>query len=227
MKNEIEVWIVDNEPIFTKGLCKILNDHNIQNIKEYNSPKLALNILRSGELPDLILLDINMGELNGVEMAKIITSEFPSIKIIGLSTYKGEVLIANMLDAGAVAYLAKDSETEDLYEALDHVISEGFHYSPEVLKIINNRMIKAGNNNRSRFDENFLTSREKEILVLICLQKKTAEIAEKLFISERTVEGHRNNLLQKTGSTNSIGLLTFALQVGLIDLDYIDLNIKP
>lgn len=225
MKNDVEVWIVDNEAIFTNGLAKIINDHGIENVREFNSPNLALETLKTGELPDLILLDINMDELNGVEMAKLLTNEFPSIKIIGLSTYKGEVLIANMLDAGAVAYLPKDSEMEELYEAIDHVLSEGFHYSADVLKIINNRIIKSGSKNRSRFDENYLTKREKEILILICLQKKTADIAEQLFISERTVEGHRNNLLQKTNSNNSIGLITFALKTNLIDLDFIDLNL--
>ena len=227
MKNEVEIWIIDNEPIFTNGLSTILKDHGYTSIREFNSPNKAIESLQQAEkVPSLVLLDINMDELNGIEMAKIISTNYPTIKIIGLSTYKGEVLIANMLDAGAVSYLAKDSEMEELYNTIDHVISEGFYYSPDILKIINNRMIKSGSKNRSRFDDNFLTKREKEILVLICLQNKTFDIAEKLFISERTVEGHRNNLLQKTNSTNSIGLITFALKTNLIDLDFIDLHLK-
>ena len=225
MKTNPLIWIIDNEPLFTNGMCRLLKEKGLKQITEFNSPQTALEELKSStDIPELVLLDINMPEISGIELAKILKMDFPMIKVVGLSSYKSEILIANMLDAGAVAFLPKDSELNHLYDSIDHVLEYGFYYSSDVLRVINSRILHSKGTNKSQYDENFLTKREKEILLLICLQKKTTEIAEKLFISERTVEGHRNNLIQKTNSVNSIGLITYAFRAGIIDLDYIDLN---
>lgn len=159
-----------------------------------------------------------MPEINGVEATKIIHNAFPNIKIIALTSYNTKAFIMNMIAVGAVAYLIKNSTPQQLLLTIKEVADKGFYYTEDVLKIIQVEDLGT-KSTKSFFDANFLTARELEVLKLICAQKSTAEIAELLFISPRTVEGHRNNLLLKSESKNMAGLVVFAIQNDLIMLD--------
>jgi DNA-binding NarL/FixJ family response regulator len=164
-------------------------------------------------------MDLKMPLLNGVEATKIIRNDFPEIKIIALTSYNTDTFIANMIHVGASSYLIKNATPNEMIETINEVARKGFYYNDAVLKIINDNSFSK--KNKSKLDEDFITNREKEVLQLICEQKSTAEIAEILFISPRTVEGHRNNMMLKSESKNIAGLVVFAIQNQLVTLQRI------
>jgi DNA-binding NarL/FixJ family response regulator len=228
MEEKIKIIIADDEVLFQQGISFILSrEKNIEICKEVNDGKQLMDFLNSvDDLPDIILMDLKMPFINGVEATKLISTKFPTIKIIALTSYNTDSFIANMIHVGAVSYLVKNATPAEMIETINEVYQKGFYYNESVLKVINDGLISTSNKSKlikSIFSEDYLTNREKEILKLICLQYSTAEIAEKIFISPRTVEGHRNSLLLKTESRNVAGLVVFAIQNKVIDFDELSL----
>jgi DNA-binding NarL/FixJ family response regulator len=219
MKESIKIALVDDEILFRKGIAFLLQrEKNIAIIFEASDGSELITFLKSADkLPDIIIMDLKMPVINGVEATKIIHKEFPEIKIIALTSYDSKAFIANMIDVGAVSYLIKNATPKELLLTINEVASKGFYYTDYVKKIIQDNLL-THKKNKSNFDTTFLTAREVEVLQLICDQKSTSEIADLLFISPRTVEGHRNNLLLKTESRNSAGLVVFAIQNEIISL---------
>jgi len=217
--NKIKLLLADDEELFRKGISFLLQrQDNIQILYEANNGSEVVEYLKSSSIhPDIILMDLKMPMLNGVEATKLINKEFPSIKIIALTSYNTKSFIANMIEIGAASYIVKNSSPEEMITTINQVIEKGFYYNEEVLNVIQENLIT---NNRKNifFEEVILTKREREILELICYQNSTQQIADKLFISPRTVEGHRNNLLLKTDSQNSAGLVVFAIQNKIVIL---------
>ena len=220
-KSIIKIVLVDDEVLFRKGISFLLErEANIEVMHEVSNGLELISFLKeSTQLPDIIITDLKMPVLNGVEATKIIHKEFPQIKIIALTSYDSKSFIANMIDIGAVSYIVKNATPEELLRTIHEVATKGFYYNNTVLKIIHDNAMNS-KNYKSKFDNSFLTSRELEVLQLICDQKTTIEIGEKLFISPRTVEGHRNNLLLKTESRNSAGLVVFAIQNEIATINF-------
>lgn len=219
MAKEINIVLVDDEALFRKGLAFILDrEPNISIQFEASNGQELIDFLRTTSIhPDIIITDLKMPVVNGVEATKIIHKEFPEIKIIALTSYDTKSFIANMIDIGAASYMLKNAAPAELIFTLNEVAEKGFYYSENVLKVIREVKI-SGNNYKSALDKSLLSERELEVLQLICQQKNAAEIGEILFISPRTVEGHRNNLLLKTDSRNLAGLVVFAIQNELVKL---------
>lgn len=215
MKNNIKVLLVDDEVLFRKGIAFILErEEDIEVIYEASNGKELIDFLETTtEHPDIILTDLKMPLLNGVEATKLIHVNFPNIKIIALSSYDSKSFVANMIDVGAVSYLVKNATPQQLLKTIREVHNVGFYYNNYVMEVIKETVLDGAN---KRPFEIVLTNRENEVLQLICDQKTTAEIAEILFLSPRTVEGHRNNLLLKTTSKNIAGLVVFAIQNKII-----------
>ena len=157
--------------------------------------------------------------LNGVEATKIIHKEFPVIKIIALTSYNTDSFIANMINVGASSYLVKNATPAEMILTVNEVADKGFYYNELVMQVIHQEIISTSQSAKSKLDEDFLTNREREVLELICKQLSTAEIADKLNISPRTVEGHRNNLILKTQSKNMAGLVVFAIQNKIVNIN--------
>src|SRR5690606_6942639 len=128
------------------------------------------------------------------EATKLIHANYPSIKVIALTSYNTKPFIANMIQVGAVSFIVKNASPKEMLHTIAEVDSKGFYYNDHVMQIIHEDML-VNKSTKSRFDTDYFTAREQKILSLICEQKSTPEIAEILFISPRTVEGHRNNLL--------------------------------
>lgn len=214
----INVVIADDEELFRVGMVYILSrDENINIMYEASDGKELVNFLESCTLlPDIIITDIKMPELNGVEATKIISHEYPEIGIVALTTYNTKSFIRNMISVGASAYLVKNSSPEKVLHTIKQVYHKGFYYDNNVMKILNDASTSKNENETSVFDENFLTPREREILEFICKQFTTHEIADQLYISPRTVEVHRKNLLDKTKVKNIAGLVIFAIMNDLI-----------
>ncbi|MEC4004338.1 response regulator transcription factor [Flavobacterium sp. SUN052] len=219
----IKILLVDDEILFRKGIYFLLQrEENIEIIHEASDGEELLTFLNSSnELPDIILMDLKMPLLNGVEATKIIRNEFPNIKIIALTSYNTDTFIANMINVGASSYLIKNATPTEMIATINEVAKNGFYYNDAIIKIINSGRSSSNSKFKSQFDNDFMTSREKEVLSLICQQKSTNEIGEILFLSPRTVEGHRNNLLLKTESKNIAGLVVYAIQNKLVELDKI------
>jgi DNA-binding NarL/FixJ family response regulator len=213
MSIPIRIILVDDEILFRKGICFLLKrEKNIEVIFEASQGCELISFLKENKNhPDIIIMDLKMPIINGVEVTRIIHKDFPKIKIIALTSYDSRSFVANMINVGAVSYVIKNATPQQLLTAINEVASKGFYYTDYVMKIIQEDILK-GKKSKSNFASNHLTIREIEVLQLICKQKNTVEIAEQLFISPRTVEGHRNNLLLKTESRNIAGLVVYAIQ---------------
>ncbi|MDH7446721.1 response regulator transcription factor [Aquimarina sp. 2201CG14-23] len=211
-KNIIKLAIADDETLFRQGITFILDkESNIEIcIQAENGNDLIKQLNHTREIPEIILMDLKMPDLNGVETTKIIKKKFPEIKIIALTSYYSKPFIINMMQQGSVAYLAKNATPTEVVNTINQVAVKGFYYDESVMSILEEASLKM--NKQFKDDDEYLTRREREVLKLICEQKTTTEIAEQLFISPRTVEGHRNNLLVKTGSKNIAGLVIHAIE---------------
>ena len=223
MNTKIKIILADDELLFRKGISFLLQrEENIDIIFEVSNGSELLSFLKKSTThPDIIMMDLKMPLLNGIEATKIINSDFPKIKIIALTSYDSKSFIANMINIGAASYLIKNSTPTEMIETINEVSEKGFHYNENVLQVIHDGILASNTKTKSTFDEDYLTNREKEVLQLICLQLSTNDIAEKLFISNRTVDGHRNNLLLKTESKNIAGLVVYAIQNKIISIDTI------
>lgn len=218
---KINIVIADDEQLFRSGMQFLLSrEENFKIIFEAeNGKELVDFITKTDEFPDVILMDLKMPEMNGVEATKIIHKTHPDIKIIALTSYDGKSFITNMIDVGASSYLLKNTSPKMVVYTINEVYKKGFYYDEKVLKIIHENIISSsGKRIKSDLDKNLLSKRELDVLELICDQFTTSEIADKLFISPRTVEGHRNNLLLKTHSKNVAGLVIYGIQKKLIEI---------
>ncbi|MCL7755083.1 response regulator transcription factor [Polaribacter sp. Z022] len=218
---KINIVIVDDEQLFRSGIRFLLDREQEFNVifEAENGKELVEFLSKTEEFPDVILMDLKMPEMNGVEATKIIHKTHPDIKIIALTSYDGKSFITNMIDVGASSYLLKNTTPKMVVHTINEVYDKGFYYDEKVLKIIHENIISSsGKRIKSDLDKKLLSKREIDVLELICEQYTTAEIGEKLFISPRTVEGHRNNLLLKTQSKNVAGLVIYGIQKKLIEI---------
>lgn len=221
MTDKIKIAVADDELLFRKGVVFMLErEKDIEIIFEASNGEELVNHLLENEnsLPDVILMDLKMPLLNGVEATKKIHKIFPAVKIIALTSYDTKPFILNMIHEGASSYLIKNASPSEMINTIREVALKGFYYNDSIRSIIKDVKNFGTKKATISFEEGNLTVREKEILELICLQKNTNEIAEALFISYRTVEFHRNNLLLKTESKNVAGLVVYAIQNEIVSI---------
>lgn len=225
MSDKIKIILVDDEVLFRKGISFILQrDGRFEIIAEASNGQELIDVLESGINPQIILMDLKMPLLNGVETTKIVNERFKECRVIALTSYNTPAFIANMIQIGASSYLVKSSSPEEVVTTIAEVADKGFYYNEHVMKVIHANIIQnKGEQIKSVFDVNHLTPREKEVLELICKQYSTNEIADKLCVSPRTIDGYRNQLLEKSGAKNMAGLVVFAIQNNFVDLDKISL----
>jgi len=217
----IKVALVDDEALFRKGMKMLIEDfEGMQVILEAgNGEELLQNLEQAEEQPMVVLLDLNMPVMNGIDTSKVLKDKYPDLKIIVISTYFSKAFIINMIELGAASYLAKNSSPDEVETTIREVAEKGFYYTQPVMEIIRENMIQKTKPKITMPFQVEITPREKEVLQLICEQYTTAEIAEKLYISPRTVDGHRNNLLDKFGCRNTAGLVVLAIQKELVKIN--------
>lgn len=213
----IQIAIADDEALFRRGMRLILEDYDDLRVQfeAENGEDLLAKIRAATDPPDVLLLDLKMPVMSGIEAAKIIREQFPSIQIVILSSHVSKPFILNMIEIGAASYLGKNAHPEEVVETVRQVRERGFYYNAMVMEVIRDSM---GGKVPPKPEEQELTAREREVLQLICEELTTQEIGEKLYISARTAEGHRNNLLSKLNCRNAAGLVVYAIQHGLVDL---------
>lgn len=216
----IKIAIADDQKLFRKGITALIKSfEHMEVVFEAENGLELLSLCENFEnTPDIILLDLSMPEMNGLDALKVLKEKYPLISIIILTSHELESFILATIQAGANGYLAKNAEPEEVEKAIREVYKNDFYFTLPMLEIMRKGLVKK--TNLIKLDEqDHLTNREKEVLSLICEQLNSSEIAEKLFLSARTVEGHRNNLLLKTKSRNTAGLVLYALKHKLFDLD--------
>jgi len=216
MEQKYKVIIVDDHEIFRDGLRFVLSKlGNAEIVGEARNGKEFLEILKTHST-DLVLMDIAMPEMNGVEATTLALEKFPDLKIIALSMFGDEEYYFRMIHAGVKGFVLKTSGKKELEEAVTHVMNGDSFFSNELLR---NVIINLSENKLKKNNINVsFTKRELEVLELICKGLSNNEIADKLCISHKTVDGHRTNLLAKTNSKNSINLVMFAIKNKIITI---------
>jgi DNA-binding NarL/FixJ family response regulator len=209
------VIVVDDHSLFRNGLKLLLNNFsNIKLIAEASNGNEFLELLKK-ETPDVVLMDIDMPGLNGVDATRIALEQYPDLKIISLSMFGEEEYYYRMIEAGAKGFLLKNSEINDVRKAIMNVAEGGNYFSQELLyNVVRN--IRTTSIIEKQTET--LSDREKEVLAQICKGLSNQEIAGLLHISKRTVDKHRSNLLEKTNSKNTANLVMFAIKNKLIEL---------
>lgn len=218
-KKKFKVILVDDHKLFRDGLkFVIMQMDNLEVVAEASNGKEFLDIIEKQEA-DLVLMDISMPELNGIEATKLAIAKNPKLKILALSMFCDEEYYFQMIQAGVMGFVLKESGKNELEEAIGAILKGESFFSQKLLREIiiniNNPAQKLKSQNEDRIE---LTKRETEVLKLICEGMSNSQIADKLFISLRTVEGHKSNLITKTGVKNSISLVMCALKNKLVEI---------
>jgi DNA-binding NarL/FixJ family response regulator len=211
MKLTKKIIIVDDHSIFREGLKKIINEmEELELVGEAENGAVFLDLLKT-ITPDIVLMDILMPVMDGIETTEMALRKNPSLKILVLSMFGEEDYVYSMIDKGICGFILKTADVEDFKRAIRRVAQGQQYYSAEIMELLVKRFRKFDST-----DTINLSDKENEVLRLLCNGYSNSEIAGQLFISQRTVENYRNKLLQKTGSSNVLKLVIYALRNKLV-----------
>lgn len=214
--NQVKLLLVDDHEIFLEGLENLLsNSPDIEIIGKAFDGEKAFEFIQEQQ-PDILLTDLNMPKMDGMELVRKVKEHFPEIKILVLTMHNDRPTISEIMMAEAEGYVLKNSSKKELLTAIEKISEGSTYYSNEVMSILLERIKKE---QKKLEAEHMLTERELEILELISQEKSSREIAEDLFISIRTVDTHRKNLLKKANTNTVIGLLKFGVHYGLVSMN--------
>lgn len=215
----MKLLIVDDHKVVRRGLILLIKEHEeITEVFEAANGVEALEIIKQN-VPDIVLTDITMPEMNGIELTREIAMNYPNIKVLVLSMHQDEEYILNALDAGAMGYVAKDSDEKDIHDAITDLLLGNMYYSGSVSHVLaksllNNRANKSRDPEKD--NEERLTARELEVLTYIVNGYSNKEIGNILSISNRTVDTYRNNTIKKLGARNTADLVRIAMNNKLV-----------
>ena len=210
---KIKIAVVDDHILFRSGVVSLLKEHDHLHVCIQASNGRELLDQLENDVPDLVLLDIQMPVMNGIETTSALKEIYPDIKIIILTMHNESEFIYDLMSKGANGFIPKNKSIDILLEAIESVMERGYYYNDQITEaLIKGREDMAFTSE----SEPGLTDREIEIIRLICAQKSNKEIAEILDISPRTVDSHKTNIFTKTGAKNIIGVALFAVQTKLI-----------
>ncbi|TVQ89803.1 MAG: DNA-binding response regulator [Bacteroidetes bacterium] len=209
----IKIAVTDDHPLMAEGIRNVLNGND--KIRLMASWRLAQETLEDETLQqiDVLFLDINLPDMNGIELCKILLEKYNQLRIIAITSHQESWFLKNMMKAGAKGFLLKSASPDDIIEAIISVCRGKEYIQQEMKDLLLNESL---NQNQANNLIPKLTRREKEILQLIAEEYTTQEMADKLFVSAKTVETHRQNLTLKFGVKNSVGLVRMAMEMGLL-----------
>lgn len=216
MNREIRIALVDDHTLFRSGLAGLLAQHpDYEVVADVGSGEEFLAILPTIDV-DVVFMDISMPGIDGSETTRRALAQRPELHIITLSMYGDEHFYSLMVECGASGFLLKDSDIEEVYSAIDTAVTGNSYFSPTLLDSLTRNMSRLATTTSG--DDDALSEREIEILVEVCRGLSNQEIADKLFISKRTVDKHRANILEKTGCKNTANLVVYAIKNRLVEI---------
>jgi DNA-binding NarL/FixJ family response regulator len=215
-KNKILIAIADDYKIFREGLKKcIANDDSLEVIIEADNGEELISAFEK-TVPDVVIMDLKMPVMNGMEATQIIRKKFPAVKVLVVTMYEDDRFIIHLMEIGANGYLLKNAEPDEIRKSIYAVHENGYYFNDLVNKAFLKKLV-IKNNIKPSFNQNVeFSEREHEVLKLICEEKTAAEIAIETFLSPRSVEGIRQRLIEKVGVRNTAGLIMFAIKNGIV-----------
>lgn len=210
--------LVDDHVLIRNGISRLISTfETMEVIFDASNGLEAMEKIQQGLIPEIVLMDINMPVKDGYETTEWITNNFPEIKVLALSMYDNETSVIKMLKAGARGYILKDAEPADLKRALDDISLKGYYFSD----MVTGTLIHKVQNKENASDEilSNLTPKETSFIELVCSELTYKEIADKMFLSPRTIDGYRDALFEKLHVKTRVGLVMFALKNNLVSLD--------
>jgi DNA-binding NarL/FixJ family response regulator len=207
----IDVLIVEDHPVVVEGMKKLLLDSNLAKLCVTASTGAEALTYLKNFTPDIVLLDINLPDINGIDLCKTMKQQYPDIKILAISSFSQRSYILRMMENGAMGYVLKNSSEEEIIAAINNIIAGKIHLDYEVNEILKQSEKADGGP--------ILSRRETEVLKHIADGYTNQEIGDKMFISPLTVDSHRKNLLMKMNARNTAALIKIAITKGFIEMD--------
>ncbi len=214
----IEIVLADDHELVRQGLCSLIEgEKDLEIVAQADNGRDAVKLVDE-HTPDVVVLDVHMPDLNGVEATRQICDQHPGIKVIALSVYSTKQFVDGMLKAGASGYLIKSCAFEELANAIRIVVNNQSYLSPEIQKMLVTDYV-ANNSDPQKNKLTMLTAREREILQLVAEGLSSEAIAERLFLSVKTISSHRRQILKKLNLKSVADLTRFAIKEGVISID--------
>ena len=213
------IALADDHILLRNGLANLVQSQGYTVLFEADNGTDFIKKLNPLLLPDIVLMDINMPQMDGFATTRWLKQNYPQVKVLALSMYDNEAAVIRMLQAGAKGYILKDCEPTELLMAITSLINKGFYYSELVSGRLINAINKMEDTGAEKSTNILITEREAEFLQLLCTDLSYKEIADKMNISPRTVDGYRDNLFHKLTIKTRIGLVIYAIKNQLVNLN--------
>jgi DNA-binding NarL/FixJ family response regulator len=211
------VALVDDHTMFRKGLAVLINLFpKYKVLMDVSNGREFIDELQPDHLPDLVLLDIHMPVMDGYATAAWLRANYPDIRVIALSTMDSDTTIIKMIRQGARGYILKDAEPRELQLAFEEILAKGYYYNEILTRKVIQSIYQGGRESENALPK--LTEREMEFLKFACSEKNYQQIANDMYVSERTVDGYRESLFKKFNVSNRVGLVLYAIRNQLVQL---------
>jgi len=212
--DNLSIILVDDHKLFREGLKSLMENFTyIGQVQEASNGREFLQLLDKST-PDVVFMDIEMPEMDGIRATRKAIDAFPDLNVVALSMYGNENYYTQMINAGAKGFILKNSGIQDVENAIQNVMSGNNYFSQEIFQ----RLIQGLGRKQQKTTNPELSAREEEIVFLICKGLSNQEIADKLYLSKRTVDKHRENILSKTHSKNTAGIVMYAVKNGIVEV---------
>jgi two-component system response regulator DegU len=212
----LKVYIADDHTLFRKAMVNLLRSfERVVDVKDAENGKELLSLIKY-DIPDVVLVDLQMPLMDGAEASTHILQKYQEVKIIILTMHDSNKFILHMMDMGVHAFLLKNTEPDELEQAIYAVADKDFYHNDLVATVLRKNVKDRKSGQRPNFEHAELTDREREILLLICQELTMKEIGQRLFLSENTVRNHRVNIMDKVGVNNIVGLVKYAYETGIV-----------
>lgn len=214
---KFKVYIADDHTLFRRAIVNLIRTFDrVEEVKDAENGKELLTLVKY-ERPDVAIVDLQMPIMDGAETCEQLIKKHPEVKIIILTMHDSHKYILHMMEMGVHAFLLKNTEPDELEKAIYAVAEKDFYHNDLVASVLRKNITERKSGSRPQFKHNDITEREKEILVLICRELTIREIGHKLSLSENTVRNHRVNMMEKIGVNNTVGLVKYAYEAGIVN----------
>lgn len=218
MRSGYKVYIADDHTLFRKAMVTLLQTFDrVSVVKDAENGRELINLIKV-DVPDVAIIDLEMPIMDGSATCEYLIAKYPNVKLIVLTMHDGNKFILHMMEMGVHAFLLKNAEPDELEKALYDVLEKDFYHNDLVASVLRKSVIDKEKLplKKPLFQQVDLTDREREILVLICHELTMKEIGQRLFLSENTIRNHRVNIMEKIGVNNTVGLVRFAYEAGIV-----------